>query len=169
MPSRSLPPTVLSALASPVVGFSGSRSAVPPVLASCCAAVPSSSVVLVGCAGGVDAAVRGAFPGAAVFSVEFSGRGAFAARSSAFVRSLVSRGGVLFSFPSGACPAGLVPSSSWRSAGGSGSWGSLALAIGLGVPCFVFCPAGVPSGWGFEPLGGGWFQSVPVGDQLSLF
>jgi hypothetical protein len=169
MSSSLLPVAVLAALRSACVGFSGSRSSVPPVLPLCCAAVPSSSVVLVGCAAGVDRAVRGAFPGAVVFSVEFSGRGAFAARSSAFVRSLVSRGGVLFSFPSGACPAGLSPSSSWRSAGGSGSWGSLALAIGLGVPCFVFSPAGVPSGWGFVPLGGGWFQSAPVGDQLSLF
>jgi hypothetical protein len=169
MASPLLPVAVLAALRSACVGFSGSRSVVPPVLSSCCAAVPSSSVVLVGCAGGVDAAVRRAFPSAVVFSVGFSGRGAFAARSSAFVRSLQARGGVLFSFPSGACPAGLLPSSSWRSAGGSGSWGSLALAIGLGVPCFVFCPAGVPSGWGFEPLGGGWFRSMSVGNQLSLF
>jgi hypothetical protein len=167
MVSPSLPAAVLSGLGSPVVGFSGSRSSVPSVLSLCCAAVPSSSSVLVGCAAGVDRAVRLAFPGAVVFSVQFSGRGAFAARSSAFVRSLSARGGVLFSFPSGACPVGLVPSSSWRSAGGSGSWGSLALAVGLGLPCFVFSPAGVPSGWGFVPLGGGWFQFAS--GQLSLF
>jgi hypothetical protein len=53
MSSLLLPVAVLAALRSACVGFSGSRSVVPSVLPVCCAAVPSSSAVLVGCAGGV--------------------------------------------------------------------------------------------------------------------
>ena len=89
----------------PVVGFSGSRVSGGPLCVAAlgaCAAVPPGVPVSVGCASGVDAVVRGAFPRAVVFSVSSgrfgSGRGAFARRSAALVRSLLP-GGVLVVLP----------------------------------------------------------------------
>lgn len=160
-----------------VVGFSGSRS---PSSASVAAvrevAGFVSAPVAVGCARGVDAVARELFPSASVLAVSSgrwgSGRGAFAARSSALVRSLVG-GGCLLVFPASPCPAGLLPSrSSSRCFGGfgAGSWSTAALALGLGVPVAVFLPPGVPSPllWGLSSVGGGWFVSAPPA-QLSLF
>jgi len=152
----------------PVFGFSGSRSIVPAVCGVLAGRVPVGARVSVGCADGVDGFFRGAFPAAEVFSVGFSGRGGFAARSAACVSAVGCAGGLWVSFPSGACPAGLAPCSRWAPAAGSGSWGSLALAVGSGVPSLVFAPAGVPSGWGFVALGSGWFLALPTGSQLSL-
>jgi hypothetical protein len=108
-----------------------------------------------------------------VFRVSGLGRGAFAARSAAFVSALAASGGVLFSFPSAGCPSGLVPAASASrcfSGSGSGSWASLAFAVGLGVPAFVWLPAGVapPAAWGFVSLGGGWWSLSPSVVQLSL-
>ncbi len=169
---------------SAVVGFSGSRVACPVLVSafsSVAAAVPASASVSVGCARGVDALARAAFPSASVFAVASGrwgrGRGAFAARSVAFVRALSSSGGVLVSLPSlGSRPAaGLVPSSSSSrcfSGGGSGSWASLAFAVGSCVPCVVFLGSSpAPAGWGLVPVSGcpGWFSFVPAGVQLSLF
>ena len=164
------------------VGFSGSRS-VPcsesaRAIRSAVVAVPAGVPVLVGCAGGVDALVRSLVPSAEVFSVASGrwgvGRGAFAARSAACVRAVAAAGGVWCSFPSGACPAGLVPSPSQSrcfSGFGSGSWASLAFAAGLGLPCLVFLPPGLsaPAGWGFVPGAGGWFLLPAPAAQLSLF
>lgn len=160
----------------PVVGFSGSRSFVP---AACAEVVPLvCAPVIVGCARGVDEFFRGAFPAASVFRASCfgSGRGSFAARSVAFVSALHRAGGVLVSFPSGRVPVGLVPSASASrcfSGFGSGSWASLAFAVGLGVECFVFSPASVGCGrlasWGFRECGGGWFALRPHAVQLSLF
>jgi len=188
--SSPLPSAIVAALSSaPVVGFSGSRSLAPPALSVCLSVLASSSSpsssVFVGCAPGVDAAVRLAVPSPQlrVFSVAaFAGprgvsRGSFAARSVAFVRALAGVGAPLFSFPSGPCPVGVAPSSSSSSCfcgAGSGSWASLAFAVGSGVPCFVALPSGVavPDGWGFSPLGafGGaaWFSFAPP-VSLSLF
>ena len=165
-------PTSVSSVVSSaaLVGFSGSRSSIPAVASSVASLV--SGRVVVGCAAGVDRFFRGCFPSAQVFRVCGSSRGAFAARSVSFVQSLASSGGVLVSFPSGACPVGLLPSTSSSrcfSGLGSGSWASLAFAVGLGVESFVFAPFGVPSGWGFVSLGSGWFQFVPSSHQLGLF
>lgn len=176
-PVAGVPAPVASALSSAsVLGFSGSRSVVAPVLGSVLSlAVGSSASVFVGCARGVDAAVRSGLPASRVrvFRVSGLGRGAFAARSAAFVSALASAGGVLFSFPSAGCPSGLVPSVSASrcfSGSGSGSWASLAFAVGLGVPAFVWLPAGVapPSAWGFVSLGGGWWSLSPSVVQLAL-
>lgn len=166
-----VPASVSSVLSSAsLVGFSGSRSSVPAVASQVASLV--SGRVFVGCARGVDSFFRGCFPSAQVFSVSGSSRGAFAARSVSFVSALASSGGVLVSFPSSPCPVGLLPSpSSSRafSGFGSGSWASLAFAIGRGVQCFVFAPFGVPAGWGLAPCGGGWFSFAPCGSQLGLF
>ncbi len=174
-----LPPAVSALLGSAsVVGFSGSRSVAPCPALVCAvvAALPPGCAVSVGCASGADAAFRVARPGASVFRVASfgRGRGAFAARSVACVRSVAVPGGVWVSFPAGACPAGLVPSSSSSRAFcglGSGSWASLSFAVGLGVPCAVWLPAGlvVPAGWGFSSVGGGWWLSAASGCQLALF
>lgn len=163
-------------------GFSGSRSSVPSGCSVAAGLVPGGSQVFVGCARGVDAFFRGVFPLAAVFSVasgQFGavGRGAFAARSSACVRAVAAAGGLWVAFPSSPCPVGLVPSASssrcFRGLG-SGSWASLALALGLGVPCVVFLGSlPCPCGWDLSPVASspGWFSSVgqPSPVQLSLF
>jgi hypothetical protein len=179
---RCLPAPVVALLrASGSFGFSGSRGAAPSVCAAVASLVPAGSAVFVGCARGVDAAFRGFFPFASVFAASAfgSGRGSFAARSVAVVRAVVAAGvsapPLWVSFPSGACPAGLVPSGSSSRAfcgSGSGSWASLAFAAGSGLPCLVFGSA-PPASWGFSSLGGGWwFRGVCAWAsslQLSLF
>ena len=166
-----------------LVGFSGSRVGCPALRSAFDAAVAvvGSRSVIVGCARGVDAWARAAFPSASVFAVSSGrwgrGRGAFAGRSAAFVSALASSGGVLVSLPAlGSRPAaGLVPSSSSSRCfcgGGSGSWASLAFAVGCGVPCVVFLESfSAPAGWGLSPLAvsPSWFEFAPVGVQLSLF
>lgn len=167
------------------VGFSGSRNpagAIPTgVICAAIAAVSPSASVIVGCAKGVDAIVRQAFGDRCqVFSVSSgqwgSGRGAFAGRSTACVKAVAAAGGLWVSFPCSPSPAGLLPSESSSkcfSGSGSGSWASLAYALGSGVPCLVFLPAGVvpPAGWSLAPVVDcdRWFSSVPVVAQLSLF
>ncbi|MEM1368612.1 MAG: hypothetical protein AAGG02_11460 [Cyanobacteria bacterium P01_H01_bin.15] len=159
-----LPSVVSAALGARVVGFSGSRSLVPSVLSVCVSALRGGSV-FVGCARGVDSVVRSAFPAARVFRV--LGRrspSAFALRSVRFVAALASAGGVLFSFPGRPCPVGLAPSASSPACfcgSGSGSWASLAFALGSGVPCFVWLPGSVspPASFGLRSVGGGWWVS----------
>lgn len=150
----------------PRVGFSGSRSAPAPVLSLASALAlsvgRSGGLVLVGCAAGVDRAVRVSPLGVGrcvVFRASswrargLPFRAALAARSAAFVRALAGSGGCLVSFPCAPCPPGLLPVRSWPGGVGSGSWGSVALAAGLGVPLFVLPAAGalgpsLPSSWG---------------------
>ena len=93
-------------------------------------------------------------------------------------------GGLLVAFPVAAAPARLAPSVSFCGFG-SGSWGSVALALGLGCSVLVVLPASVcPVGAAFPapaavaarfafvgaaPCGGSlWLaSSAPV--QLALF
>lgn len=165
------------------VGFSGSRSSVPLAEVSLAVSlVPSGVPISVGCADGVDECVRSLLLAAGVpfslFSVSSgswgSGRGAFAGRSIACVRSIGVHG-LWVSFPSASCPSGLVPSSSSSrcfSGFGSGSWGSLAFAVGSGIPSLVFLGLiSYPSDWGFAAVPGfpGWFGFSPSSVQLSLF
>jgi hypothetical protein len=164
-----------------VFGFSGSRSEVPSGCLLAASLVPAGSRVLVGCARGVDAFFRSKFKNAVVFEASSfgSGRGSFAARSVAVVRAVLAAGGLWVSFPSSSCPAGLVPSASSSRCfcgSGSGSWASLAFAMGCGVPCLVFLGSlSCPSGWGLFPVPGcsGWFGCDRVfgrgAVQLSLF
>lgn len=178
----------------PLVAFSGSRVVGSSASVSAGAFLPVlgsfSGVVGVGCASGVDSLVRSAFPSARVFRVSSFlvggrvSRASFALRSSALVSWCVSGGGLLVAFPLGACPRGVRVSSSFRGCG-SGSWGSVALALGLGGSVLVVSPASVSSAWfgslassfrcvGSAPCGGLLWSSVPfpappVGGQLSLF
>jgi hypothetical protein len=161
------------------IGFSGSRSPSAASLSAlgwACGQVPHSAAVVVGCARGVDQAVRAAFPKAQVFQASQFGsdRGAFAARSVACVQAVAASSGLWVSFPSTACPMGLLPSprsSKCFSGMGSGTWASLAFAVGSGVPCLLYLPAGVqaPTAWDLEPLGGGWYRFTPAEVQASLF
>lgn len=174
------PDSVLTLIAAaPAVGFSGSRvpaPGAPETIAAVAPLVAPSTEVLVGCQRGIDEIARSYFPGAIVFRAsDFGvGKGSFAARSAACVRAVAAAGGLWLSFPSSPCPSGLFPSSSSsRCFGGfaSGSWSSLALALGLGVPCLVWLPPSIPCpvGWGLSAVGAGWWVFVPASRQLSLF
>lgn len=167
-----LPAPVLSVLsAGRPVGFSGSRSVAPPsaVLGAVVSVLGVGASVCVGCAAGADRVVRSAFPSARVFAVVAPGRGGFAARSVALVRSVSA----LVAFPSRPCPVGLVPSSSSSRCFcglGSGSWASVAFAAGLGLPVAVWLPAGVAAPAWLAPVGGGWWCPPPAPvSQLALF
>lgn len=177
------------------VAFSGSRVGGSPAWLSCRAFLPVlggfSGSVAVGCASGVDSLVRSAFPSACVFLVSSFlvggrvARSSFALRSSALVSWCASSGGLLVAFPLGACPSGVAVSASFRGCG-SGSWGSVALALGLGCSVLVVSPVGVSPAWfgalassfrcvGSAPCGGLLWVASPVpfpsfgGGQLSLF
>ena len=163
------------------VGFSGSRELLPCSVAALrfvSRFVSPGASVFVGCARGADGLARSLFPSAVVFSVASGSwgrsRGSFAARSVACVRAVASASGCWVSFPCSPCPAGLLPSCSssrcFRGFG-SGSWSSLAFAVGCDVPCLAFLPPGVsvPAGWPLVAVGGGWFSFRPSACQLSLF
>lgn len=177
----------------PSVAFSGSRVAGSSASVSCGAFLPVlgsfSGLVAVGCASGVDSLVRCAFHrrgGLSVFSVQQFAvggrvcRASFARRSSALVSWCVSSGGLLVAFPLGACPSAVAPSASFSGCG-SGSWGSVALAVGLGCSVLVvlpssasvssFSPALAPCFRcvGVAPCGGSLWLSVPAPVQLALF
>lgn len=160
------------------VGFSGSRRPCLVSLAACswlAGVVAPGAVVVTGCAPGIDHAARRHFPAAQVFRASSfgSGRGAFAARSVACVQSVAAAGGLWAAFPGGPCPA-LRPSSKPSKCfcgTGSGTWASLAFAVGSGVPCLLFLPAGIPApaGWGLRPLGGDWFHAAPPRSSRAYF
>jgi hypothetical protein len=173
-----VPSSVLSLVAgASALAFSGSRSVVPPVLAPVLAVVSPRAFVAVGCAAGVDAAVRSSVVGCTVYSARsFSASswvGRLVLRSAAVVSAVAPRvGSLVVVLPSSACPVGLVPSASSSACFrglGSGSWATAAFAVGLsatlnsGASVLVFSPLGVPSSWGFVALGSGWFvvASVP--------
>jgi hypothetical protein len=165
-----------------MVGFSGARAPRPVTVRAVQAALtalPADVSVVVGCANGVDALVRAACPSAQVFRADDYGvgRGALAARSIACLRAVAAAGGVWVSLPDRVCPVGLRPSamaSACFAGYGSGSWASLALAMGLGVRCAIFLgdiPA--PVGWPLVALAGasGWFIFTPdtSASQVLLF
>jgi hypothetical protein len=160
----------------PTVGFSGSRSlgGQPLRCAQWLARGCSPELVVVGCAQGADRVFRERFAGRAqVISADASrGRGGFAARSAAVVQAVAANGGCWVAFPSGECPDMLSPSSRVRDCfcgSGSGSWASLALVVGRGVPCLIYLADGIqPPYWGFESLGCGWWSFTPS-VQPSLF
>lgn len=127
------------------VGFSGSRLGGSLSVLSAQAFLPLVSgytgSVGVGCAWGVDAAVRSAFSSAVVFRVAAPvTRASFALRSSKLVHWVAAASGLLIAFPLGAAPSQLRPCVSFAGHG-SGTWGSVALALGLGVQVLVVLPS----------------------------
>lgn len=166
------------------VGCTGSRSLGPTwsaLVGQVVGAVEGSGRgIMVGCAPGADALVRAAAPGATVFRANSRERWALAVRSQLMVRAVVSsgEGAGLVGFVTGPCPGGIVPGRSWSSGERpSGSWSTLALGVGLGLPVLVF-----PCGWAWSPppwpgtwavAGSGvWAEGwrwVPAARQLGLF
>jgi len=172
-------------------GFSGSRSlhrSHAGFVGSVVGVVANLGMPMaVGCAAGLDALVRQdpRFSGS-VFRAESRYPSALVARSVSMVRAVAgSQPSALLIFPGCPCPSGLVPSSNPRQCfcgRGSGTWASAALAVGLGVPLYLFAPGSrsvasswVPSSWGsWEPtcrFGVISHRLVysPPAQQLSLF
>lgn len=139
--------------------------------------------VFVGCATGVDSIVRDLCSWAEIFSVSSGkwgvGASAFARRSVAMLEALQSSAAshLLVAIPVGSAPSNLVPSKFWKSASGQGTWGTVAVAIGRGIPCLLFAKYLPAGGWGFKKLAGDWWffaggsssKSEPESEQLSLF
>ena len=160
--------------------FSGSRSC-PVALGSAVAVaslLPLGSSVLAGCTQGVEqlALVSAQARGLSVFKLGlwFQGCGAFAARSTYVVSTSVYHGALFCSFPSGACPSSVHPSAvaSHCFGGGSGSWASLAFAVGCGAACLVVLPAGVSaplwlSSRASSSQGGAWSSIFFIPSALS--
>jgi len=159
-----------------LVGFCGSRSlpsSFSPLVSSCVSAVSSvGRGVAIGCASGADrfalSAARRAGASVSLFSASSFGLGrpSFARRSAAFVSAVASSGAGcgLVAFVSSPCPAGLSPSSVAARcfAGfGSGSWASVAFAVGLGVPVVVFpcVPSGVSPSSVLPAWSGSWVSA----------
>jgi len=170
-----------------MVGFTGSRhlagaqSAIVGKVAK--AIVAAGQQVAVGCAAGADLAVRSAVPSAQVFSVAAaSSRQAFALRSIQLVQAVAaSTRPALIAFPTKPCALSLFPSAQSGKcfAGyGSGTWASVALAVGMGVPVFVvWCGASAPvlPAWGLwellnsGTLSGAYRLAAVQPRQVSLF
>ena len=155
-----------------MVGFTGSRFISKEVATQVSQLSATLSLqghtIAVGCASGTDAAVRAAVPQARVFLASGRKPWQLAQRSQAMVQGVVQSGGfrAIVGFPSQPCPAGLVPSSrasNCFSGHGSGTWGTLAYAYGLGLPVFVFW-----SGQGTVQLPTSWGQGVCSKGQGSL-
>lgn len=140
-----------------IAGFTGPRDLAPryrPLVVEVVRTTRESGrLIATGCAYGADQFVRTAAPGAIVYDVASGkwghGRGRYAARSTALVRAVVRYGGprsCFVGFVSSPCPDGITPARSWRSGSPpSGSWSSLALAVGMGLPVsFFWCAPGPP-------------------------
>ena len=149
------------------IGICGSRMLVPIpyIWDPFVAAIPKGVSISCGCVGGVCELVRSTFFEVSVFRASVFGFGvqSFVRRSVALVQSVANSERPLWvSFPGFKCPVGLVPhcnSSACFNGGGSGSWASLAFAIGSGIPALVYLgPSDVsPPGWQLIHLGSGWF------------
>lgn len=166
----------LSAFSS--VAFTGCRKVVPVrQLELALSRLSPSAAIAVGCAAGVDQAVRDRVRCEKIFRAnDFGGINThyvakLALRSTAMVEWVRQREGVLISFPSKPCPEKLLPKPTWPSGHGSGTWSTTALAIGLKMPVLLWTPQGEAPDWGFETLGGGWHvwqNPVPVPEPSFL-
>jgi hypothetical protein len=151
------------------IAFSGSRQGCPQsILDKIAAKIQPDTTILVGCARGVDAQVRAMYPDATVFNaIAYPGRnyGAkLANRSAAMVRATHEAGGCLVAFPMKGCPDIVEPCTTWKYCAGSGTWGTIALAAGLGVPTIIWLPLGIAApSWDdrVTQVSSGWFLVVP--------
>ena len=163
------------------IGFSGSRSPSSEskrALKELLNLVPKEIRISVGCAKGVDEIVRKYFKNSnslMVFSVASGrfgiGRSAFARRSSRCVLS-VAKKGLLVALPSSSAPDGVKVSKSFKGKG-SGTWGSIAFALGHGRKVLIWSEKKPPS-WAnvsWSKKENNWWLGVPVPppSQLSLF
>lgn len=131
------------------IGFSGSRALRGPQWVqarSLAARAARVSAVLVGCARGADAAARAGAPDAIVFRAASSAPRDLVARSIQMVSVLSgSPSPLLVALPGRPCPAGVRVAARWQSCG-SGSWSTIALALGRGCPVYVI-GAYWPAAW----------------------
>lgn len=161
-----------------VLGFSGTRDKkqMPIEAMDLVCEYVYAKQIIVGCQRGVDEFFRDRFPDAKIFAVSSGdfgvGKSAFARRSTACVREVAAAGnlGLWISFPSSDFPLELSPSRSWSSGKtSSGTWKSLALAVGLGVPSLVYTGSLRSPDWGLVEVAPGWFYFQPQPQQMSLF
>lgn len=87
----------------------------------------------VGDALGLNALIRTINPEATVYRAEGRQPWQLAKRSKAMVDAIAAVGGELHAWPNKSCPDGVKPSSTFNGKG-SGTWGTIAYAIGRGVP-----------------------------------
>lgn len=158
------------------VGISGSTTpsaASLRALAALAALVPAHAAVMVGDARGIDSAAAALLPRALIFRVGQHGsalapfRAQLATRSIACVQATQRARGVWCAFPGRPAPPTLAPShrpAKCFAGHGSGTWSSLALALGVGLPCIVYTPAEAapPAAWQLQPLGNGWYFAPPA-------
>lgn len=147
------------------IAFSGGRKLLTPTkeVAESFAYAVEPIKALVGCASGADLVFRKAFPNAEVFNANRAeGKKAFALRSIEVIDAAITEQALIVSFPGRACPDGLAPSpnsSKCFCGKGSGSWATLAYAIGKGMDCLVYLDELMPvPDWGFIQLGNGWYN-----------
>lgn len=151
------------------VAFSGSRHGCPQGLLEAIAKqIRPDATILVGCARGVDAQVRAVYPDACVFRAgQFGGESypeKLVARSCAMVSAVRDLHGCLIALPMKSCPPMVEPCEEWRYSGGSGTWGTIALAAGTGVPTVFWLPRGIAApSWGdrVSEVSNGWFLVLP--------
>jgi hypothetical protein len=109
----------------------------------------STMVVHVGDADGVDMWGRTLAYGHDVklhcIKMDLPCRARYAERTTRMVVALAEDGGILHAWPNKPCPPELRPSARWpKGAEGSGTWGAVALAFGLGLPVQLHPLAEVP-------------------------
>jgi NAD(P)H-hydrate repair Nnr-like enzyme with NAD(P)H-hydrate dehydratase domain len=135
-----------------VVAFAGSRHGSPfPILPVVAAVLAAGGVVRVGCARGVDAAVRAVAPNAVILEAK-NFPGVAAMQLAARTRAVVSGAQALALFP----PASGVL--------GSGSTLALECALNASIPVWVAGDRAPSPAWSVLNLAGvpGWFLGVPA-------
>jgi hypothetical protein len=150
------------------IAFSGSRNGCPETpLKQAIARIRPGAEVSVGCARGVDAQVRELVPHANVFRAsDYPGKTVsvqLASRSAAMVEHIETLNGGLIAFPMKECPSMVEPCRAWKYAGGSGTWGTIALAVGLGVPTIIWLPPAIaPPRWdAINKMASSWYLCLP--------
>jgi hypothetical protein len=89
----------------------------------------------IGDAAGVDEVARNWVVNGTVTTYEVTGseKWNYAERSTRMVKAIAAAGGTLHAWANKPAPKGLKPAKNWKGANGSGTWGTVALACGLGV------------------------------------
>lgn len=151
------------------IAFSGSRDGCPEsLIQSIATKIPPSTQILVGCARGVDAQVRAIYPDALIYrATDYEAEtwpAKLAMRSAAMVADIRGDGSCLIAIPMKPCPPKVKPCTIWQPSSGSGTWGTIALAAGLGVPTVFHLPLGMAApDWDdrVTQVMGGWFLIIP--------
>ena len=131
--------------------------------------------VNVGCAKGLDTAIRTACPLAIVHEVQFPiTKHAFINRSKKMTHDIE----FLFAFPDTNCPAGIFPDEKWKSGNPtSGSWSTSAYAAYRNVTLYVYMPLFTqaieclpqwPGSWQASKWFKGFFQFTATSYQQSI-